>query len=93
MFVQIFSDSEFWMRVYKGKMEARNEGTFLYTFFRISPQKINILKKTKLGPRELNELNDMNAKNMLLNLANILKPTIEMSKKIKKIKVLRIFLY
>ena len=84
MFVQIFSDSEFGMRVYKGKMEARKEGTFLYTFFRISPQKINILKNSKLGPRELNELNDMNAKNMLLNLANILKPTIEMSKKMKK---------
>ena len=84
IFVQIFSDSEFGMRVYKGKMKARNEGIFLYTFFRISPQKINILKNSKLGPRELNELNDMNAKNMLLNLANILKLTIEMSKKMKK---------
>ena len=28
----------------------------------ISPRKINILKKTKLGPREFNKLNDMNVK-------------------------------
>ena len=68
-----FSDSEFGMRVYKGKMEARNESIFLYTFLRISPRKINILKNPKLGLRELNELNDMNVKRMLLNLTNILK--------------------
>ena len=72
------------MRVYRGKIEARNEGIFLYTILRISPRKINILKKTKLTPRELNELDDMNAKKMLFNLTNILKPTIEMPKKMKK---------
>ena len=69
------------MRVYKGKIEARNEGIFLYIFLRISPRKINILKKTKLGLRELNELNDMNVKKVLLNLTNILKSTAKMSKK------------
>ena len=57
---KFFSDSEFGMRVYKGKMEARNESISLYTFLRISPRKINIFKKTKLDPRELNELDDMN---------------------------------
>jgi len=62
-------------------MDARNEGIVLYTFLRISPRKINILKNPKLGPRELNELNDMNVKKMLFNLTNILKPTIEMPKK------------
>ena len=53
------------MRVYKGKFEARNErkpSILLYTFLRISPRKINILKKTKLDPRELNEVNGMNIK-------------------------------
>ena len=43
-------------------MDAKNGGTFLYTFLRISPRKINILKKTKLDPRELNEADDMNVK-------------------------------
>ena len=37
-----FSNSEFRMRVYKGKIEARNESISLYTFLRISPPKINI---------------------------------------------------
>ena len=69
------------MRVYKGKIEVRNEGVSLYTFLRISPRKINILKKTKLDLRELNELNDMNVKKVLLNLTNILKSTAKMSKK------------
>ena len=76
-----FSDSEFGMRVYKGKMEARNEDIFLYTFLRISPRKINIFKKTKLDPRELNEINDVNVKKMLFNLTNILKYTPKRSKK------------
>ena len=71
------------MRVYRGKIEARNEGISLYTFLRISPRKINILKKTKLGPRELNELNVMNVKKMLLNLTNI-KNYYRNVKKIKK---------
>ena len=48
------------MRVYKGKIEARNENISLCTFLRIYPQKIKILKKIKLGPRDLNEINDMN---------------------------------
>ena len=50
------------MRVYKGKIEARNKGIFLQTFLRISPRKINILEKTKLGPRELNKVSGMNVK-------------------------------
>ena len=50
------------MRLYKGKIEARDEGIPWYTFLRISLRKINILKKHKLGPRELNELNDVNTK-------------------------------
>ena len=69
------------MRVYKGKIEARNESISLYTFLRISPRKINILKKTKLNPRELNGVNDMNVKKILLNLINILKSITKMSKK------------
>ena len=84
IFVHFFSNSEFGMRVYRGKIEARSEGISFYTFLRISPRKINILKKTKLSPRELNELNDMNAKKKLFNLTNILKPIIEMPKKRKK---------
>ena len=72
------------MRVYKGKFEARNErkpSILLYTFLRISPRKINILKRIKLGPVELNEGDDMNVKKMLLDLTNILKSTTKMSKK------------
>ena len=88
-----FSNSEFRMRVYKGKIEARNEGISLYTFLRISPRKINILKKTKLDSRELNILDNMNVKKALLNITNILKSTTEMPKNEKKIKILRIFLY
>ena len=72
------------MRVYREKIEARSEGVSLYTFLKISPWKINILKKTKLGPKELNEVDDINIKRMLLNLANILKSTTEMSKKNEK---------
>ena len=69
------------MRVYKGKIEARNEGIPLNTFFRISTRKINILKKTKLDSRELNKIDDMNVKKALLNLTNILVSTTKMSKK------------
>ena len=47
------------MRVYKEKIEARNEDISLYTFLRISPRKNNILKRTKLGPVELNDFDDM----------------------------------
>ena len=43
-------NSEFGMRVYRGKIKARSEGISLYTFLRISSRKINILKKTKLDP-------------------------------------------
>ena len=72
------------MRVYKENIEARNEDISLHTFLKISPRKINILKKTKLGPVEINKVNDMNVKKMLLNLTNILKSTTKMSKKMKK---------
>ena len=65
-------------------MKAGNEGIFLYTFLRISPRKINILKKTKLGPRDLNEVDDLNINKMLFNLTNILKSTTKMSKKWNK---------
>ena len=76
-----FSVSEFGMRVYRGKIEARNESISLYTFLRISPRKMNILKKTKLDPRELNEVDDINVVKMLLNITSILKSTTKMSKK------------
>ena len=69
------------MRVYRGKIETKIEGISLYTFLRISPRKINILKKTKLGPRELNKVDDMNVNKIMLNLTNILKSTTKMSKK------------
>ena len=72
------------MRVYRGKIEARNEGISLYTFLRISPRKIEILKRAKLGPREPNEVDEMNVKQMLLNLTNILKSTTKNLKKMKK---------
>ena len=77
----IFSNSEFGMRVHKGKIQARNESISLYTFLRISPRKIIILKKTKLNPRELNELDGMNVKKALLNLMNILESTTKISKR------------
>ena len=72
------------MRVYKGKIEARNEGVSLYIFLKISPRKINIFKKTKMGPRELNKVVDMNVKKMSLNLTHILESTTKMPKKMKK---------
>ena len=72
------------MRVYKEKIDARNKGISLYIFLRISPRKINILKKTKLNPRELNKVNDMNVKKLLVNLTNILKSTTKIPKKMKK---------
>ena len=78
-----FSNSEFWMRVYKGKLGGKSEGIPLHTFLRISPRKIYVLKKTKLGSRELNEVNCMNVKKMPLNLMNVLKSTTKMSKKMK----------
>ena len=74
------------MRVYKGKMEARSEGISFYTFLRISPRKINIFKRAKLHPTELNELYNMNIKKILLDIMNILKSTIKMSKKKNEIK-------
>ena len=69
------------MRIYKGKFGGKNEGISLHTFLRISPRKIDILKKTKLGPGELNKVNDMDMKNILLTLTNILKSTTKKSKK------------
>ena len=79
------------MRVYKGKIKAGNEDILLYTFLRISSRKINILKKAKLGSRELSELNDMNIKKILLNLTNILKSTTKTPKKNKKNKSVQNF--
>ena len=91
-FLSIFlSNSRFVMRVYRGEIEARSESIPLYTFLRISPRKINILKKNKLRPRDLNEVNDMNAKKLLLNLTNILKSTTKMSKKNEKNKSVQNF--
>ena len=82
------------MRIYKGKIEARSNGISLYIFLTISPRKINILKRTKVGPVELNEVDGMNLKKASLNLRNILKSTTKMPKKMKKkIKVLRNSLY
>ena len=66
-----FSNSEFRMRVYRGKIEPRNEGIPLYAFFRIFPQKINILKKIKLGFIELNKVYEVHVKTTLLNIMNI----------------------
>ena len=69
------------MRVYRGKIEARIESISLFIFLRISPRKINILKKIKLCPRELNEVDEMNVSKMLLNLTNVSKSTTRMSNK------------
>ena len=91
VFVEKVSNSEFGMRVYKERIEARNESISLYAFLRISPRKIYILKKTKLGPRELNELDDMTVKKMLVNLTNDLKSTTKMPKKWKKNKSVQNF--
>ena len=71
-FSDFFSNSKFGTRVYKGKIEPGNESIPLYTFLRIFLRKINILKKTKLGPIEFNAVDDKNIKEMLLNLTNIL---------------------
>ena len=81
MFVQFFFKFKIWDEGIQGKMEARNEHIFLYTFLRISPRKINVLKNPKLGPRKLNEDNDMNVKIVMLVLTNILKSTRKTSKK------------
>jgi len=72
------------MRVYKGKMDARNEGIVLYTFLRISPRKINILKNPKLGPRELNELDDMNVKKNVVQFNQYFETYYRNVKKMKK---------
>ena len=75
------------MRVYKGKIAARSKGIYLYTFLRISPRKINILKKIKLDLRELNEVNSMNAKKKycsMFNIIDILKSITKMPEKMKK---------
>ena len=50
------------MRIYSGKIDARSEGISLCPYLRVSPQKINIVKKTKLGLRELTEVDYMNVK-------------------------------
>ena len=80
-FCQFFLKFRIWDEGIQGKIEARNEGVFLYTFLRISLRKINLLKKSKLGLRELNEVDEMTVKKMLLNLTDILKSITKMSKK------------
>ena len=89
----LFFKFKFGMRVYKGKIEARNKSISLYTFLKISPRKINISKKTKLGPRELNEVNDMNVKKNTTQFNQYFEIHYKKVKKWKKIKVLRIILY
>jgi hypothetical protein len=81
------------MGVYTGKIEARNKNISLYTFLRISLRKINILKKPKLYPTELNEFYEMNVIQMLLNLMSILESAIEMLKKGAKKKKCSEFFY
>ena len=81
MFVNFFFKFRIWDEGIQGKTEARSEGIPLYTFLRIFPRKINILKKNKLGPRDLNERCGTNTKKILLNLTNILKSTTKMPKK------------
>jgi hypothetical protein len=57
---------------------------FFYTFLRVSLRKINIFRKAKLHPTELNKVYglwsmvyDMNEKYLPLKSANILKSTIQ----------------
>ena len=89
-----FSNPEFGMRVYRGKIEAKNNGISFYIFLRISPWKINIFKETKLGLRELNETNDMNAKKNAAQSNKYFETYYRNAKKnAKKIKVLRFFSY
>ena len=79
-----FSNPEFGMRVYKGKVEARSEGISLYTFLRISPRKIIILRKTKFYQREFNEVNDMNIKKNATQFNEYLEIYHKNAKKMKK---------
>ena len=72
------------MRVYKGKIEARNENIIQHTFLRISSRKINILRKTKLGPRELNEVDGINVKQNAAQFNEQYKIYYKNIKKIKK---------
>ena len=65
-------------------MEARNGGTFLYTFLTISPRKINILKNPKLDSRELNELNVMNEKKNVAQFNQYFETYYRNVKKMKK---------
>ena len=80
IFANFFFKFRIWDEGIQGKFGGRRKGISLHTFLRISPRKINILKKTKLDPRELNEVDDMNVKKLLLNLTNILKSTTKMPK-------------
>ena len=70
-----------WDEGIQGKIEAKSESILLYTFLKISSQKINILKRSKLGPIELNGIDDINVKKMVFNSANILWSTTKRSKK------------
>ena len=72
------------MRIYWGKIEARKESIFLYTFLRISLRKINISKETKLSPRELNDVDDMNVKKNAAHFKEYFKIYYKNVKKMKK---------
>ena len=82
------------MRVYKENIEARNEDISLHTFLRISPRKINILKKTRLSPKEFNEMDGMNVKTNATQFNEYFEIYYKKyQKNEKKIKVFKIFLF
>ena len=73
-------------------MDVIHKDISLCTFLRISPRKINILKKNKLGPRELDNVDDTNVKKSTAQYNEYFKIDYKRSqKKWKKKKVLRIF--
>ena len=81
---KFFWNSEFGMRVYREKIKAWNEDTFLYTFLAISPRKINILKRAKLHPTELNKRYDMNFEKNTVHYNECFKIYYKNVKKMKK---------
>lgn len=79
------------MRVYRGKIEARSESNSLYTFLKISPQKINTSKRAKLGPIEVNVAYTLNMKSTQVNITNILNVFIKSKKSKKRIFFIEVF--
>ena len=63
-----FSNPKFEAMVYWSFLEAKSRIFFFYAFSRISPRKINILKKSKMELTELIRLYNINKKQLLLNL-------------------------